>query len=78
MRARSFMDVNCECPASSSIGKCCTNIAHFSDFLLVTEAPPQPIWTRYLWVVGLLILAVTIYWSRFYYVRRRRPDPDNI
>lgn len=41
--------VTCECPASSSVGKCCGNIKHFSDYILVSpmeERPPCSRWCR--------------------------------
>ena len=50
---------NCECPGSSSVGTCCTNIDHFSDYILVSpveEAFP----TIYKWLLVLLILALIV------------------
>ena len=35
----------CDCPAATSVGQCCANIGHFSDYILVSPAkqrPPRP------------------------------------
>jgi hypothetical protein len=46
----------CTCPDSSSVGTCCINISHFSEYGLVT--PDQPIPTVSEW--GLVVLTLLL------------------
>ena len=45
----STVAATCECPAGSTVGTCCGNIRHFSDYILVAPAkedPPCSRWCR--------------------------------
>lgn len=46
----------CTCPAGSSTGTCCSNVGHFSDYLIVTEVEPKPILHHVLWILFIVAL----------------------
>lgn len=56
----------CTCPDSSSIGTCCTNISHFSEYGLVTQDQAIPTVSEWglLVLTLLLLVCAKVYFSR--------------